>query len=69
MDENGPQRLICLNAWSLVGGTVWERLGGAALLAEESLGWVLRFQAWRQSQHALCLLLVDQILNSWFLLP
>lgn len=28
------QRLIYLNAWFLVGGTVWEVLGGVALLKE-----------------------------------
>ena len=34
LNEYGPNRLVCLNAWSLVGGTVWEGLGGVALLEE-----------------------------------
>lgn len=24
LNENGPSRLICLNSWSVVGGTFWE---------------------------------------------
>ena len=36
--ENGPCRLICLNTWSPVGVTVWEGLGGVALL-EEACYW------------------------------
>lgn len=34
MKKNDPHRFICLNAWSLVRGTVWEELGGRALLEE-----------------------------------
>jgi hypothetical protein len=33
-NEHGPHRLICLNAWSPVSGTVWEGLRGVALLEE-----------------------------------
>jgi hypothetical protein len=33
-DETGPARLICVKAWSIVGGTVWEGLGAVALLEE-----------------------------------
>ena len=32
LNENGPCGLISLNAWSPVNGTVWEGLGGTALL-------------------------------------
>lgn len=32
LNENGLYRRIYLNAWSAVGGTVWERLGGVVLL-------------------------------------
>ena len=31
LNENGPHWLICLSAWSLAGGTVWEGLGGVVL--------------------------------------
>jgi len=34
LDGNGPQRLMCVNTWSPVGKTVWEGLGGVALLEE-----------------------------------
>ena len=34
LDEKGPHRLIHLNSWSLVGGTIWEGLEGVALLEE-----------------------------------
>ena len=34
LSENGPHRLVRLNAWSLVGGTVWKGLGGVALLED-----------------------------------
>lgn len=33
-NETTPQRLMCLNAWSPVSTTIWERLGGMALLAQ-----------------------------------
>lgn len=29
-NENGPHRLIDLNAWSTVGWTIWKRLGGVS---------------------------------------
>ena len=32
LNENDPHRLIYLNAWSPVGGTIWKGLGGVALL-------------------------------------
>lgn len=32
LNENGPYRLIYLNVWFLVSGTVWEGLGGVTLL-------------------------------------
>lgn len=32
--ENGPHRFICLRAWSPVRGTVWQGLGGVALLGK-----------------------------------
>lgn len=28
LNENGPLKLLCLNTWSLGGGTVWEGSGG-----------------------------------------
>lgn len=34
MGRGHPQKLIYLNTWLLVGGTVWEELGGVALLEE-----------------------------------
>lgn len=37
LNENDPYRLPYLNAWSSVGGPVWERLEGMTLL-EVSLG-------------------------------
>jgi hypothetical protein len=38
LGENGVHRLICLNGLSLVGGTVWEELGGVALLRRYVIG-------------------------------
>lgn len=32
--KNDPYRLLCLNVWSLVGGTVWEGIGDVVLLEE-----------------------------------
>ena len=41
-NENGP--IANLNAWPPVGGTVWEGLGGVALLEKMChWGWALRF--------------------------
>jgi hypothetical protein len=34
LNENGLQRVMYLNTWPLVGGTVWEELGGVASLEE-----------------------------------
>ena len=34
LNENAPHRLICLNTWSLIGGTICERLGGVSLLEQ-----------------------------------
>ena len=45
-NENGPQRLKYLNAWSLVAGTVWEGLGGVAML-EEVWHWRLTLRVQR----------------------
>lgn len=36
LNENGPHRFNCFNAWSPVGGTVWEGLREVALLEEMS---------------------------------
>ena len=33
-NEKWPPKLICLNTWASVSGTVWEGLGGVALLEE-----------------------------------
>lgn len=38
LDENGPHRLICVNTWFPAGGTVWEGLGGIALLGKGVTG-------------------------------
>lgn len=60
--ENGPQRLMHLNAWSLFGGTIGEELGGVALLEEV---YHLRLHSPHHSQislslpSSLCLLVVD----------
>ena len=44
LNDNGPYRLICLNAWFPVGGTILEGLGGVVLLEEVChRGWALRF--------------------------
>ena len=40
LNENVLHRLICLNIWSLVGGTIWEGLGGVALLQEVYHQWL-----------------------------
>jgi hypothetical protein len=32
LNENSPHKLICLNAWYLVGETIWEGLGDMTLL-------------------------------------
>ena len=61
MGGNGPHRLVCLNVWSSVDGTVWEGLGGVALLEEACLQrWVLRLEKSTLFQLAfsLCLLVV-----------
>lgn len=43
--KNGPHRLRCVNTWFPAGGTVWEGLGGIALLGKGCHGeWTLRFQ-------------------------
>lgn len=34
LNKNGPQRLMYLNTWSPVSGSVWEGLGGGSLLEE-----------------------------------
>jgi hypothetical protein len=38
LNENGPCRLIYLNVWSLVSGTLWEGLEGLASLKYVLLG-------------------------------
>jgi hypothetical protein len=43
LNENGPHRLMHLNALSIVGETVWEGLEGVALLEVCHWGWALRF--------------------------
>lgn len=35
LNENGPRRLIYLNIWSPVVGTIWGGLGSVAILEEE----------------------------------
>lgn len=43
--KNGPHRLLCVNTWFPAGGTVWEGLGGIALLGKVChWEWTLRFQ-------------------------
>lgn len=45
LKDNGFYKLIYLNAWFLVSGTVWEGFGGVALLEEGChRRWALRFQ-------------------------
>ena len=44
LNENGRHVLMCLNGSSLVSGSVWEGLGGVALLEVCHQGWTLRFQ-------------------------
>ena len=49
-----------LNTWFPVPGSVWEGLGGVALLEEvHHLGWALRFQNLTHSHITLCLVLVS----------
>lgn len=63
LNENGPQRLIDLNTWSPVSGTVWEGLRAMALLEICHWVWALRFsKAPHHSQLALsALCFVDQM--------
>lgn len=42
LNKNGLYGFMCLNTWSLVSGTVWERFGDTALLMG-TCHWVLRF--------------------------
>lgn len=43
--KNDPHRPICLNAWAIVSGTVWEGLGGVALEeVRHRDAWTLNFQ-------------------------
>ena len=46
LNGNGPHKLIYMNAWSPVGGTIWVGLGGVALLEEVCVteSKALRFQ-------------------------
>jgi hypothetical protein len=34
LNESAPHRPVCLHAWPLVGGSIWEGFGGVALLVE-----------------------------------
>ena len=44
LNKNGLLRLMCLNSWSSVSGTLWEGLGGVTLSQELChWGWTLRF--------------------------
>jgi hypothetical protein len=40
MVENGLSRLLCLNIWSPVSGTLWEELVGVALFGRGVSLWV-----------------------------
>ena len=62
MSENVPFGLIDLKAWSPVGGTAWEGLGGIAVL-EDVCHWVwaLRFQKPKP--------FLFKSLSAWWLLP
>ena len=45
MPLSPPHRLMSLNAWSSIGGTVWEGLEGVSLLVEVChWKWALGFQ-------------------------
>lgn len=44
LNEHGPHRLRYLIIWSPVGGTLWEGLGGTALLEVCHSGWAMTFQ-------------------------
>jgi hypothetical protein len=46
--QNGSHRLMCLSTWFPVGGTIWEGLGGLALLKEGC--------HWEQALSVVCLL-------------
>jgi hypothetical protein len=35
LTENGPHRLLCLNAWSPLNGIVWVGLGGTVFVRED----------------------------------
>jgi hypothetical protein len=44
LNENGSHRFMCLNVWSPVARTAWERLGGMVLVEEVChWDWPLRF--------------------------
>lgn len=62
-----PNRLICWDAWSPVGSTVWEGLGCVALVeGSVSLGQALRFlKPTPIPVNPLCLVLVDGDMSSW----
>ena len=57
LNEAGSHRLLCLNNWFLVGGTVWEGLEGEVLL-EDMCHWggltILRVSL-------SCFVLVDEV--------
>jgi hypothetical protein len=51
LSEDASLKFICLNAWASVSGTVWEGLGGVALLEEVChWRWALSFPKPCQAQ-------------------
>ena len=55
LNENGPHRLTCLNAWYLIDELFWEELGGVTSFEEVCRWvWALRFQK-PTSDPSLCL--------------
>ena len=69
LNVNDPHGLICLNAWSSVGGTVWEGLKDVALL-EEVYHCLLGFQKTSIIRvSSFCLLPVDQYMSFQVLQP
>ena len=65
-NENDPCSSVCLNIWSLVSRTVWEGLGGMALLETVCpCGWALKFQETHNiSSFSLSLMVMDQDVSS-----
>lgn len=64
-----PHKLIHLNVWFLVSGTVWERFRRCGLVRREVIGGRLRSQKPPTLTSVLCLLHMDQEVSSHVVAP